>query len=409
MTPTGPTPDPDQLPPAAPYAAPYVPAQGPAPGAGITAWPGAEVPPGMPAPGAWPVAEPPGAPRGAQQYLDQTRSFVRGVSERVRSADQSQLVQRGREAGMRQVRQVRSSVGAIDTGRIATGAGQLGRAAAAHGARAARRTVSAVGEFGMGVGTFWRGLWTFVTRPLLWLYALLPAAILYALTLASEAAVSVATHRFAEWVAGFAEGWWSVLRWAIEWTVHWGVSALAYMVMGFLVIPLTLLVGAPFYVLVVRSLERRLEPAGPPAAPGWASTSVFVMSQTVLLTLVVMFGGVVVAPVLLIPGVNLLAATVIAVVLNGFVVGLIAVGLPLHHRAVTGRRDHLRYAWRNRWAIVGFGGMSVLVLGIPFAPLRWLSVPAVFVGAVLLQRRFPAVPSIPSSVVERDPQRRPIG
>jgi uncharacterized protein involved in cysteine biosynthesis len=318
------------------------------------------------------------------------------VTERVRAADRSELVRRGREAGVRHVQQVRSSVGAIDTGRIAAGAGQVGRTAAAHGARAARRTVSAVGEFGTGIGTFWRGLWTFVKRPRLWLYALLPAAILYALTLATEAAVSVATRRFAEWVAGFADGWWSVLRWAVEWTVHWGVSALAFTVMGFLVIPLTLLVGAPFYVLVVRSLERRTDPPGPPPGTGWVSTSVFVMSQTVLLTLVVMFGGLVVAPVLLVPGVNLLAATVVALVLNGFVIGLVAVGLPLHHRGVTGRRDHLRYAWRNRWATVGFGGMSVLVLSIPFAPLRWLTVPAVFVGAVLLQRSFPAVPPVPS-------------
>jgi uncharacterized protein involved in cysteine biosynthesis len=341
------------------------------------------------------------------------------VSARVRSADQSELVRRGREAGMRQVRQVRSSVGAIDTGRLAAGAGQVGRTAAAHGVRAARRTVSAVAEFGTGIGTFWRGLWTFVTRPLLWLYALLPAAILYALTLASEAAVNVATHRFAEWVASFADGWWSVLRWIVEWTVHWGVTALAYTVMGFLVIPLTLLVGAPFYVLTVRSLERRLEPVGPPPGSGWASTSVFVMSQTVLLTLVVVFGGLVVTPVLLVPGVNLLAATVVAVVLNGFVVGLIVVGLPLHHRGVTGRRDHLRYAWRNRWAVVGFGGMSVLVLGIPFAPLRWLSVPAVFVGAVLLHRRFPAVLTLPQArtapqawtapAPDRDPHGRAIG
>jgi hypothetical protein len=38
----------------------------------------------------------------------------------------------------------------------------------------------------------------------------------------------------------------------------------------------------------------------------------------------------------------------------------------------------------------------VLVLSIPFAPLRWLTVPAVFVGAVLLQRSFPAIPPVPS-------------
>jgi CysZ protein len=388
MTSTGPAhhPDPSDLPPAAPYAAPYVPPTGPPA-------PQPTPPAGGPA---WPAAEQPGTTQhGAQRYLDQTRSLVRGVAGRVRGADQSEVVRRGRDAGMRQVRQVRSTVSAIDTGRLTTTAGQVGRTAAVHGARAARRTVSAITEFGTGIGTFWRGLWTFVTRPLLWLYALLPAAILYGLTIASEAGISVATRRLADWAAGLADDWWAVFRWLIEVTVHWGVSALAYAVLGFLVIPLTLLVGAPFYVLIVRSLERRLAPPGPPARVDWARASGFVMSQTILLTLVVLFGGLVITPILLIPGVNLLAATAIAVVVNGFAIGLIAVGLPLHHRGVSGRREHLRYAWRHRWAIVGFGGMSVLILSIPFAPLRWGSVPAVFVGAVLLHRSFPVVPEPP--------------
>jgi CysZ protein len=205
--------------------------------------------------------------------------------------------------------------------------------------------------------------------------------------------VRVATRRIATWVSGFAEGWPEGLRWLVEVTVQWGVGKLAFAVTGFLAVPLTLFAGAPFYVLITRSLEKRLAPPGPPPHSDWLRASGFVMSQTVLLTLVVMFGGLVVAPVLLVPGVNLLAASVIAIVLNGFAIGLIALGLPLHHRGISGRREHLRYAWRNRWAVVGFGGMSVLILSIPFSPLRWFSVPAVFVGAVLLQRSFPSVPA----------------
>ncbi len=430
-------PDPSELPPAAPYAAPYVsPPQPTAPaapsapaapyaappaapyagppaapysgppaapysappaapyGGGHTAWPTGEPPPGV-VPPTWPTAERPGAPAGTQRYVEQTRSLVRGVTERVRAADQSELLRRGREVGARQVRQVRATVGAIDTGRVTTAANQVGRTAAVHGVRAARQTVTAISAFGTGIGTFWRGLWAFITRPRLWLLALLPAAILYGLTLASDAGMRIATRRVAAWITGFADGWPSALQWAVEWTVYKGVSWLAFAVTGFLVVPLTLLVGAPFYVLIVRSLEKRLLPPAPPPAADWARASGFVMSQTVLLTLVVMFGGLLVTPVLLVPGVNLLAASLIAVVLNGFVVGLIAVGLPLHHRGVSGRREHLRYAWRNRWAVVGFGGMSVLILSIPFSPLRWLSVPAVFVGAVLLQRSFPVAPVAP--------------
>jgi uncharacterized protein involved in cysteine biosynthesis len=350
-------------------------------------------------PAAWqpPSAVPHIGGPGAQRYVGQARhgvaragSFVRGVTDRVRTDDRPrEWLRRGRQVGTRQVHQVRQTISAIDTTRVAATANQFGRVAVDRGGRAAKTTATAVGDVITGMGMFWQGLWTFVTRPRLWLYALLPAVILYMLTLASRVGVRMGVRWLADWAAGLADGWPRVLQWALESTVRWGLTGLANAVVGFLVVPLTLLVGAPFYVLIVRSLERRLGgPDGHPRSGSLRATG-FVLSQTVLLTLVTLFGGLVATPILLIPGVNLVAAALIALVLNGFVIGLLAVGLPLHHRGVRSRRRHVEYAWRRCWPIIGFGAMSVLVLSIPFAPLRWLTVPAVFVGAVLLQRKFP--------------------
>jgi CysZ protein len=312
------------------------------------------------------------------------------VTDRVRTDDRPrEWLRRGRQAGTRQVHQVRQTISAIDTTRVAATANQVGRNAVDRGGRAAKSTAIAVGEFFTGTGMFWRGMWTFVTRPRLWLYALLPAVILYLLTLASRVGVRMGVRWLADWAAGLADGWPTALQWVVESTVRWGLTGLANAVVGFLVVPLTLLVGAPFYVLIVRSLERRLGGPDGRARSGRLRATGFVLSQTVLLTLVTLFGGLVATPILLIPGVNLVAAALIALVVNGFVIGLLAVGLPLHHRGVRSRRRHFAYAWQRRWPIIGFGAMSVLILSIPFAPLRWLTVPAVFVGAVLLQRGFP--------------------
>ncbi|GIJ58552.1 hypothetical protein Vau01_060680 [Virgisporangium aurantiacum] len=274
----------------------------------------------------------------------------------------------------------------------------MGRTTVTQTGRAARRTVSAVAEFGTGIGAFWRGLWTFVTSPVLWLYAVVPAVAVYLLTFAGRAGADAATESLTGWAVGFAEDWPGILRWALENTVRWGLTGLAYMLIGFLVVPLTLIVGAPFLVLTVRRMERRLgETVDRRDRPGWLRASGFVMSQTILVTLVIAFGGLVLVPILLIPGINVLVALTVAVLVNGFVIGLLAVGPTLHHRGVGERLAHLKYVWRRRWPTIGFGTMSVLVLSVPFAPLRWFTIPAVFIGAVLLHRKFPHEPALPSS------------
>jgi CysZ protein len=295
---------------------------------------------------------------------------------------------------------VRGMASRVDTARVAEVAGQVGRTTVMHTGRAARRTVTAVAEFGTGIGAFWQGLWTFVTSPVLWLYAVLPAAAVYLSTFAGRAGADAATDGVTGWAVGLAADWPGVLRWALENTVRWGLTGLAYMLIGFLVVPLTLIIGAPFLVLTVRRMERRLgEPAGHPDRPGWVRASGFVMSQTILVTLVIAFGGVVLVPILFIPGINVLVAVTVAVLVNGFVIGLLAAGPPLHHRGVGERLDHVRYVWRRRWPTIGFGTMSVLVLSIPFAPLRWFTIPAVFIGAVLLHRKFPHEPARPGPPV----------
>lgn len=367
------------LPPTAPYAAPYFPPS---------------QPPQWTADASHPTAR-------VRDQAAAASTFVRGLAGRVRAdaavaerlrqgrAAGVERLQRGREAGTQRLRQVREAAPQVNTARLTATAGRLGRGTAEHTGRAVRHTVTAFAEFGIGIAMYWRGLWTFVRRPRLWIYALLPAAVLYLLMLGSPAIVRVVSYETAEWLAGFADDWPDLIQWVLLLTFEWALKALLTALVGVLVVPVTLLVGAPFYVLTVRSMDRRSGQPARTGRPNLLRATAFVMSQTALVFLVVAFGGLVLIPVLLIPGINVLAAVAVALVVNGFVIGLLAVGLPLHHRGLRRRRSQLRYAWRHRWAIVGFGGMSVLALSVPYAPLRWLTVPTVFVGAVLLHRRFP--------------------
>lgn len=393
------TSSPEEHPPSAPPAGPYVPP---------TAPPAAPCPPPVAAPSVAPYVAPFAHPPARYgQPVNPSASPAQaapGHSELSMPARAQHLTGQVRLHTTAAGSAVRGIASRVDTTRMAAVAGQVGRTTVLQTGRAARRTVTAVVEFGTGVGAFWQGLWTFVTSPVLWLYAVLPAAAVYLLTSAGRAGAASAIDILTGWVVGLADDWPGVLRWALENTVRWGLTGSAYLLIGFLVVPLTLIIGAPFLVLTVRRLERKLgEPADRRDRPGWLRASGFVMSQTILVTLAIGFGGVILIPLLLIPGINVLVAVTVAVLVNGFVIGLLAAGPPLHHRGVGERLAHLRYVWRRRWPTIGFGTMSVLVLSIPFAPLRWFTISAVFIGAVLLHRRFPHRPELPVAQVSPPP------
>ena len=116
------------------------------------------------------------------------------------------------------------------------------------------------------------------------------------------------------------------------------------------------------------------------------------MWHTALILLVVNLGWLLILPLIAIPGVGLVAATAVVVVFDGFFVAVQAVAIPLYHRGLRGLRAYTGYCWRNRAAALGFGLVSVLVLMIPVHPVRWVSVPAIFIGAVLLVRRVEGLP-----------------
>ena len=81
----------------------------------------------------------------------------------------------------------------------------------------------------------------------------------------------------------------------------------ADVVIGFISVPTTIIVGAPFYLLLVRRLDRRLGYV-PTSGPGWLRATGFTLLQTVRLSLLASFGRPLALPFILIPALNVAIA-----------------------------------------------------------------------------------------------------
>ncbi len=271
-----------------------------------------------------------------------------------------------------------------------TGAAQL----TAHGARfagqAGRGTVRVGAQFWTGVGYYWRGLARLVRSPLLWLYTLLPTAIVTVLSYLAWRSVTLLTDRLAHWATRWLDDW-PRTRWLLEGFAHWGVKWLVLLVLGALTAPLAMLFGALSLVLVTRRLERRLGADPGPRIPWYEATARGALAA-LLAALALAVGGVLFGALALVPVLGLVSP-VAAVVYNGLVLGLLVMVYPLQHRGIVRPADIRRHTRGHRAAILGLGMMAALLVSIPLVQV--ITVPAAYLGGVLLYRRLTTTPAPP--------------
>ncbi|MEQ4302649.1 EI24 domain-containing protein [Plantactinospora sp. B6F1] len=268
---------------------------------------------------------------------------------------------------------------------VASGAAQTARTAAYQGTRP-------IANLGAGIGYFFRGAGRFLGSPSLWPYAVAPLVLLALVMFGIAHTIEAGTAAVFEW---FADTWPQWIHDILGEILLWGVRVGVHFALGYLVLPLSIVLGAPCYVLLARRLERRLGPVEPLTAPTvtadrapslWRASGVAIR-QAVLVTLVVQLGWLLLVPLLLVPGLNVFVAIGTVAVFNGFLVGLLMLAIPLHHHGTSTFRGQLRAVWAHRASAIGFGATSGLLLGMPFTSLRALVAPMVFTGAVLLHRR----------------------
>ncbi|WP_168222391.1 EI24 domain-containing protein [Micromonospora sp. HM134] len=271
--------------------------------------------------------------------------------------------------------------------------------------RGAKAAGTGIRRFFIGVGYFFRGGKLFITTPGLWTFVLLPLALTGLALLGLQEAAGVLVERLTGWLLGFLSGWPEVVRWIIDKVLWVAVSLFLHGAMTALTVPLTMLFGAAFFPALTRDVIRRTGGTNQ-GAPSWYRSAAVCLRQTVIVTLVLHVGWLIILPLLWIPGVNLVAAFGGGLLFNGFLIGSLVLAVPLHHHGVRGVGEQMRFAWRNLGFTLGFGMTSICVLILPVLSLRMLTLlpispvfaapgvalylltaPSTLVGAVLLHRR----------------------
>ncbi|UWP82520.1 EI24 domain-containing protein [Dactylosporangium fulvum] len=271
--------------------------------------------------------------------------------------------------------------------------------------RGAKRVGSGIGRFFTGVGYVFVGGGHFLRSPRLWLLVLVPVALTAVALLGLHEATAALVQVLVDWLLGFVDGWPTAIRWAIEGVVWVSATMFFHSAMTAMTVPLTMFFGAAFFPFITRSVTRQV---GGTAVrpPAWHRAAAVCLRQTLIVTVVLQAGWLVIIPLLWIPGVNLAAATAVGLVFNGFLIGLLVLAVPMHHHGVRRVGDQLRFAWRHLGYTLGFGVTSLCVLIVPVLSLRLLvllpvsplvaapgvalyllTAPAVLVGAVRLFRR----------------------
>ncbi|QDY06850.1 EI24 domain-containing protein [Micromonospora sp. HM134] len=289
--------------------------------------------------------------------------------------------------------------------RMAGAAGHAVGVAGYQTLRGAKAAGTGIRRFFIGVGYFFRGGKLFITTPGLWTFVLLPLALTGLALLGLQEAAGVLVERLTGWLLGFLSGWPEVVRWIIDKVLWVAVSLFLHGAMTALTVPLTMLFGAAFFPALTRDVIRRTGGTNQ-GAPSWYRSAAVCLRQTVIVTLVLHVGWLIILPLLWIPGVNLVAAFGGGLLFNGFLIGSLVLAVPLHHHGVRGVGEQMRFAWRNLGFTLGFGMTSICVLILPVLSLRMLTLlpispvfaapgvalylltaPSTLVGAVLLHRR----------------------
>jgi CysZ protein len=235
-----------------------------------------------------------------------------------------------------------------------------------------------------GAGYLARGIRVFAGTPGVRLLGLLPAVIAAVVVLALLILLATVVDEAAAALTPFADPWPESARTLVRGGIAIAL-VIAYLFLAVIAFAtLTSLIGQPFYERVSDRVERRL--GDPPAgvdAPWWRTLPRASVESVALFVLVVAVN----VPLFVLDFVPLLGQTVVPVVqalVSGFLLSIELCAIPLQRRGLH-LGERLRFAWRHRGAVTGFGVASFLLFLVPLANV--LAMPGSIVGGTLLVRR----------------------
>jgi CysZ protein len=240
-----------------------------------------------------------------------------------------------------------------------------------------------VGVLG-GAGYLARGIRVFTGTPGIRLLGLLPAVLAAVLVLALLIVLVAVVDDAATALTPFADRWSEDARTFVRTGVAFALLV-TYLILAVLTYAtLTNVIGQPFFERVSDRVEHRLgdPPAGADAA-WWRTLPRATVESVALFVLVVAVN----VPLFLLNFVPLLGQTFVPALqalVSGFLLSIELCAIPLQRRGLH-LSERLRFAWRHRGAVTGFGVAAFLLFLVPLANV--LAMPGSIVGGTLLVRR----------------------
>lgn len=245
-----------------------------------------------------------------------------------------------------------------------------------------------VGVLG-GAGYLARGIGVFARTPGMRLLGLLPAVLAALLVLALLVVLATLVDEAARALTPFADQWSesarTLLRAAVGFALLVGYLMLAVVTFA----TVTNLIGQPFFERLSDHVERRL--GNPPPGvdtPWWRTLPRGTVEAVLVFAMVVAVN----TPLFVLDLVPVLGQTLVPVLqalVSGFLLSLELLAIPLQRRGLhLGGR--LRFAWRHRGAVTGFGVAAFVLFLVPLANV--LAMPGSIVGGTLLVRRLTGTP-----------------
>lgn len=239
-------------------------------------------------------------------------------------------------------------------------------------------------DFGSGVRLLFRGFSLVFSSPKRVLMGALPAVITAALMITGLALLFTNIDTIVDWLTGFADSWSETWRDVVDVLLGISIIALALGLNVILFTAITLMIGGPFYEYIAEEVEDEL--GGVPEAEqiGWwrgflvgLRSTLLLVGASILFAIPLFFAG-------FIPLVGQTLVPVLAVCINGYLLGIELTGIPFTRRGRTFKQRRRILATR-RSLVLGLSVPAYLLCLVPLAAI--VVIPAAMAGGTVLSHR----------------------
>ncbi|MFO7690534.1 MAG: EI24 domain-containing protein [Cryobacterium sp.] len=240
-----------------------------------------------------------------------------------------------------------------------------------------------VRQFAAGAGFLGQGLRLWGTSPKLMLIGAIPAFLVGVVFVVGMVGLALNLPALTEAITPFAETWTEPWRTGARVGAGAVLAVVSVLILVYSYTAITLLVGAPFYERIWRTVETRLGSAPTEQSSGFIRSAVRSVADSLRLLVPAVGVGIVIVLCGLLPVVGQMVAFTLSAGFGGWLLVMELSGLAFDARGFTLRQRRETLA-RSRASSLGFGVSTYILFLIPGAAV--FVMPAAVAGATLLSR-----------------------